>query len=73
MTKESHMSNSRYNESRKKATLKYMKTMKIINLRIPKNKYEQDISPYIKKSGMPTATFIKAAIYEKIARDENKD
>ena len=61
---------SGYNESRKNSTLKYMKEkMKIINLRIPKKKYEQEIEPYIKKSGMPMATFIKVAIMEKIKRD----
>ena len=49
-----------YNESRKNSTLKYMKTMKIINLRIPKERYEQEIEPYIEKSGMKMATFIKA-------------
>ena len=58
-----------YNENRKNSTLKYMKSMKIINLRIPKERYEQEIGPYIEKSGMKMATFIKAAIYEKISRD----
>lgn len=59
-----------YNESRKKSTLKYMKEkMKIINLRIPKDKYEQDVEPYIKSSGLPMATFIKCAMQEKINRD----
>lgn len=43
--------------------------MKIINFRIPKDKYEQEIEPYIEKSGIPTATFIKAATREKIERD----
>ncbi|MBO6239716.1 MAG: hypothetical protein J6O61_02585 [Butyrivibrio sp.] len=57
-----------YNESRKNPTLKYMKNkMKIINLRIPKDKYEREIEPYIEKSGMPTGTFIKTAIKEKLS------
>ena len=43
--------------------------MKIMNFRIPKDKYEQEIEPYIEKSGIPTATFIKAATREKIERD----
>lgn len=59
-----------YNEISKKATMKYMKDkMKIINLRIRKDEYENDIKPYIDKSGIPTATFIKTAIKEKIMRD----
>ena len=59
-----------YNEKAKIATLKYMKDkMKIINLRIKKDEYEAEIKPYIDRSGMPVATFIKAAIKEKIARD----
>lgn len=59
-----------YNEKAKIATLKYMKDkMKIINLRIKKDEYETEIKPFIDKSGMPTATFIKTAIKEKIARD----
>lgn len=54
--------------------MKYMKDkMKIINLRIRKDEYENDIKPYIDKSGMPTATFIKAAIKEKIMRDFHLD
>ena len=43
--------------------------MKIINLRFPKDKYEQEVEPFIQKSGMKTATFIKVAINEKIIRD----
>lgn len=58
-----------YNESRKNSTLKYMKTMKIINLRIPKERYEREIEPFIEQAGVPVATFIKSAIKEKIERD----
>ena len=59
-----------YNEVAKKATMKYMKEkMKIINLRIKKDDYESRIQPAIEKSGLPTATFIKQAIDEKIERD----
>lgn len=59
-----------YNESRKNSALKYVREkMKVINLRFPKDRFEQDIEPYIKESGLPTATFIKAAIKEKIERD----
>ena len=59
-----------YNEVAKKATLKYMKEkMKVINIRIKKDDYEQRIQPAIKKSGLPMATFIKRAMDEKIDRD----
>ena len=59
-----------YNESRKNSTLKYMKDkMKIINLRIPKDKYAKEVEPYIERSGLKMATFIKKAIQEKIYRD----
>ena len=59
-----------YNESRKNSTLKYMKDkMKIINLRIPKDKYAQEVEPYIERSGLKMTTFIKKAIQEKIYRD----
>lgn len=60
-----------YNESAKKATIKYMKEkMKIINLRIKKDEYEEKIEPAIKMSGLPTSTYIKKAIEEKIERDK---
>lgn len=63
-----------YNEVAKKATLKYMKEkMKVINIRIKKDDYEQRIQPAIKKSGLPMATFIKRAMDEKIDRDGLSD
>lgn len=59
-----------YNEVVKRATLKYMKNkVKSINLRIKKDEFEQNIKPAITSSGLPTNTFIKQAIYEKIARE----
>lgn len=64
------MSYNGYNESRKNSTLKYMKEkMKTINLRIPKDKYAHEVEPYIERSGLKMATFIKKAIQEKINRD----
>lgn len=63
-----------YNESRKNSTIKYMKEkMKIINLRIKKDDYEERIEPAIRRSGLPVATFVKKAIDEKIEREKETD
>lgn len=59
-----------YNESSKKATLKYMREkVKVINIRFKKEDYDKDILPAINKTGLPVATFVKQAIEEKIIRD----
>ena len=60
-----------YSQAQNKATTKYVKEhQKRIPLRFKKEEYETKIEPAIKKSGLPTATYIKKAIYEKIERDE---
>ena len=59
-----------YDEVAKKATIKYMKTkLRRIPLDYKKEEFESDIRPFIEKSGLPTATFIKQAVREKIERD----
>lgn len=59
-----------YDEIAKKATLKYIKDkQQQFTIRIRKDDYEERIQPSIEKSGLPTATFIKKAIDEKIERD----
>lgn len=59
-----------YDEIAKKATLKYIKDkQQQFTIRFRKDDYEERIQPSIEKSGLPTATFIKKAIDEKIERD----
>ena len=59
-----------YNDISKKATIKYIKEkQREVKIRFKKDDYDNRIGPAIKKSGVPTATFIKNAIDEKIARD----
>ena len=59
-----------YNESAKKATMKYIKnSLHTIKIRFKNEEYENNIAPAIKKSGLPAATFVKKAIYEKIGAD----
>ncbi len=59
-----------YNKSQKDATIRYIKEkQREIKLRFKKDDYDERIGPAIKKSGLPTATFIKDAIDEKIVRD----
>ena len=59
-----------YDEISKKATLKYIKgKQQEIKIRYRKDEFEERIQPAIKKSGLPTATFIKDAVEEKIERD----
>ncbi len=60
-----------YDELAKKATIKYIKEKQHeIKLRYKNDEYEQLILPAVTKSGLPTATFIKQAVYEKIKADE---
>ena len=59
-----------YDESTKKATLKYIKDkQQEIKVRYKKDEYEQEILPAIEKSGLPVATYIKQAVSEKIMSD----
>ena len=59
-----------YDDLSKNAVLKYKREKQHpINISYKKEEYENVIRPAIKKSGLPTATFIKEAIYEKIERD----
>ncbi len=59
-----------YDESTKKATMKYIKEkQQEIKVRYKKDKYEQEILPAIVKSGLPVATYIKQAVSEKIMSD----
>lgn len=60
-----------YDEVSKRATLKYIKSkQQEIKIRYRKDEFDERIQPAIKKSGLPTATFIKDAIEEKIERDK---
>lgn len=60
-----------YDEISKKATLKYRKDKQHpISISYKQEEYESRIKPAIEKSGLPTATFIKLAIEEKMERDE---
>ena len=62
-----------YTEASKKAVLKYEKEkMKRIVLKYTIEDYQNIIRPAVDKSGMPTATFIKQAVTEKIERDKEK-
>ncbi len=63
-----------YNESKKKATLRYtQKKLKSLTIRYKLDDYEGRILPAIKRSGLPVATFFKQAVKEKIERDELED
>ena len=59
-----------YNETYKKATVKYMKDkLKQLNVRFNKEEYENILMPLFKKSGMKPTTYIKVALKEKLNRD----
>lgn len=60
-----------YDQTSKKATLKYRKKRKQIALEYKMEEYENDILPAIEASGLPIASFIKEAIREKIERERN--
>ncbi len=63
-----------YDEIAKKATMKYIKDkQQRLEIKYKKDDYESRIQPAIEKSGLPTATFIKQAIDEKIVRDGLSD
>ena len=60
-----------YDESAKKSTIKYIKEKQHeIKLRYKKEEYEKYVLPSVIKSGLPLATYIKQAVYEKIKEDE---
>lgn len=59
-----------YTHAANKANQKYVREhQKQISVKYKKEYYENVIAPAINKSGIPTATFIKQAIAEKIKRD----
>lgn len=58
-----------YNEARKKATIKYVKSLKRIDLRYTRKEYENLVEPAVESSGMPATTFVRTAVREKISRD----
>lgn len=59
-----------YDESTKKATMKYIKDkQQEIKVRYKRDEYEKEILPAIEKSGLPVATYIKQAVAEKIMSD----
>lgn len=65
--------NMTYTEAGKRAVIKYEKErMKRIVLKYTIDDYENIISPAVKESGLPTATYIKQAVMEKIERDQNR-
>ena len=59
-----------YNETAKKATMKYIKEkMQQFTIRFKQSDYDERIKPAIEASGLKPTTFIKKAIDEKIERD----
>jgi len=59
-----------YDEIAKRAALKYKKNKQHpVSLAYKQDEWNTRIHPAIERSGMPTATFIKKAIDEKIERD----
>ena len=63
-----------YNEIAKNATIKYIKDkQQRLEIKYKKEEYDQRIRPAIERSGLPTATFIKQAVDEKIDRDGLSD
>lgn len=62
---------SHYRKKDKERTIQYIKeNLKRLEVRYQRDEYEQHIRPAIEKSGLPTATFIRQAIEEKIDRDQ---
>lgn len=61
-----------YSKAANQSAMKYTKEkQKSILLKIKKDDFETIIEPAIKKSGLPTVTYIKQAIYEKVEREKN--
>ena len=58
----------------KERSVKYIKEkQKETTVRFKKTDFESRIAPAIEASGLPTATFIKQAVEEKMARMEKKE
>lgn len=63
-----------YDEKAKEWSMKYIREkQKEITVRFKKTDFESRIAPAIEASGLPTATFIKQAVEEKIARMEKEN
>ena len=63
-----------YSKQQNKYNKEYVKDhQKQIMIKYKNEDYESRIQPAIEKSGLPTATFIKQAIDEKIERDGLSD
>ena len=59
-----------YDEIAKKATLKYRRDKQHpVTISYKTEEFEQEVLPYIEKSGAKVATFFKDAVKEKIQRD----
>ena len=59
-----------YDEIAKKATLKYRRNKQHpVTISYKTEEFEQEVLPYIEKSGAKVATFFKDAVKEKIQRD----
>ena len=59
-----------YTQKSNKNSIKYVKDhQKVIMIRYMNTVFENEIMPFVEKSGMKLATFIKQAIKEKIERD----
>ncbi len=59
-----------YSEASKRAAIKYTREkVQRLEIRFKQTEYDANIAPAIEKSGLPVATYIKSAIYEKIERD----
>lgn len=61
-----------YSEAGKRATIKYRRTKRHrIEIEFKQSEFEEIVRPAIEKSGLPVATYVKAAIMEKIQRESN--
>ena len=63
-----------YDELSKKRTLKYRKAKQHpVSLSYRQEEYDEVIKPAIEKTGMPIATFFKAAVAEKIEFEQYRE
>ena len=61
---------TKYSEAQKNSIIKYAReNLKRVPLDVPKQEYENRISPAAKNAGLSVSKFIRAAINEKIERD----
>lgn len=59
-----------YNETSRKASVKYIRNeQKRISVNWLKTDYEKNIGPFVNKSGMSLASFVKEAVREKVERE----